>query len=117
MAKPEIDDVHIVCSRPTMEVQQGRITCVKRSEMGVKWIANIYQRYAVVALPPVGSTLDNTGKRKAALIISLTVIAKTAQEAMDKADEWLSGSSFENAYVSDVYRGGILELDASPLSE
>lgn len=84
---------------------------IEEREMdNVKWIANIYQKYEVVEAGNPFKKADNLCGERATQIISFFVIAGSAQEAVNKANEWLKASKIEDAYVSDVYRDDILEI-------
>lgn len=68
------------------------------------WLADVLQEYLAIdaGSSKAGSIIPAV--LKSALIIQITLIAPSAQEAMQKAVEWLCESKIENAYVSQVCR-------------
>ena len=54
---------------------------------------------------------DCAATRVVTRVAQLSLIAGSAQEAMLKAEVWLKTSGIENAYVSEVCRDGLDEID------
>lgn len=73
-----------------------------------KWLVVINQRYPVTSfIEPSCPTLV-TGVTQ---LVSLSLGAGSAIEAGTKAEEWLEKSGIKDAYVSQVCRDGLDEIE------
>ena len=78
-------------------------------DKNTKWLAAVYQDYRVLK--------DGGLPLRATQVVQLSLRAASAQEAANKARVWLEASGIENAYVSEVCRDGIDEIDIVSVSD
>lgn len=73
-----------------------------------KWLAVVNQKYSVNVISQLCSMKNVTC---ATQVVQLSLRAKSAQEAVVKAMDWIDASGIEDAYVGQVCRDDLDEID------
>lgn len=87
---------------------------VREMDENTKWLAVINQKYLASAVGQSGSIRNVTW---ATQVVQLSLRAGSAKEAVSKAVAWLGKSGIEDAYVSQVCRDGLDEIDVVSVSD